>query len=74
MDISKYEAHATKAEEHIKEAYEVLDLGVQGEISEVIALLCADTRLMYAEFEVQDARRKIARKMREIREDEDASV
>lgn len=67
MDAAGYAKHIIEADMHTGEAVEILDQGVQEEISEDVALLCADTQLMLAIFRLEDARREIAKRRRNIK-------
>ena len=66
MDASTHGKYMTVADGHVKEAFEILESGVQEEISEMTALLCADTQLMLAKIEIERARRSLKNRMTDI--------
>ncbi len=68
MNAAGYGKNITVTEVHLTEASKILQEGVDEVISEDVALLCADTQLMMAEFEIQRARRSIANRRRELHE------
>lgn len=68
MDAAGIGKHITHAILSSEEAIKLLDMGVNEEISEKVALLCADTQLMFMEHAVQRARGVIRMRRRELGE------
>jgi hypothetical protein len=66
MDASTHGKHMTVVDGHVKEAFEILEAGVQRDINEMTALLCADTQLMLAEMELKRARGSLKNRMTDI--------
>lgn len=64
MHATGHGKHMCQALNTINEAANILDEGVAEEISESVALLCADTQLLIAEIEIGRARASMAARMR----------
>lgn len=63
MDASGHGKHMCIGFNDVKEAFTILDMGVHEQISEDVALLCADTAIMLAIMHLEDARKSMKRRM-----------
>jgi hypothetical protein len=66
MNAAGHGKHIGQAMIHLNRATGTLDKGVNEEIAEDIALLCADTALLIAEMEIARARRSIRERQAEL--------